>query len=486
LPKMATRSASGAPPSTIVINTQGAPPETDTKEPEPKPDRPPRWFFDEIHELPTTDWGRVWSMELHRMEPKIPGVPGSKGYLCMFLEPITLAAIQNRYGGGKFRLNLCKNGKWTKSHDFDIEGQPIYDMSRERPNGNGAGAPAAGNADFQKEFISVLREELSRSREATQGQPTGTEQVVQMLTNASDKAMEIVTKQTPQATSGLTQVREMLGALKEMGVIGGAAAAPASNPLMDKLLGAALEKLLAPVDPLAQLTQLGTLIELVEKIRGGGGAEGTPKDWKAMLVQHLPEVLNTAKEVLSTNTDAAKARAEEANARARAAESLRNVQQPGRPGQQQPPVAANPRRDAEAPGATAPPAPSIHVNGGLRTVPRGSSPLAEPAAEVAAPIHAVDPRSTTREQYDEAFKIQVVNLVRIGASAETIADFVRDVKPEVYEDLKKYTPEVITAFFAKDAILVLATQDPRWAEVIADACVYALEPEEDEEPVKVM
>lgn len=488
---MPTRIAKLAPAGpSVVINTQAAiadPPET-KPEPEKQEERTPRWFFDEILSLPLQDWGRVWSMELHRQEPKIPGVPGAKGYLCMFSEPITLAAIQQRYGGGKFRLNLCKNGKWYKSHEFDIEGQPIYDMSRERPSSNSNGAGGSGNADFQKEFISVLREELQRSRESTQGQNGGSDKAVEMIVTASEKAMEIVKNQTPQVTSGVTQIREMISALREMGIIGGAAAtAPKSlveqviELITHPMIGPKVLELFTPKDPLAQLTQLAATKDALQKLFGGEGGDDTPKDWKAMATKvvgdHLPEIIDALKQNASNTTDAARARAAEAEARARAAESLRTVQQQ-RPGQPQPPV---PTPQTQAAPAPAPP--SIHVDGGLRTVPRGSSaaPVNEPAPAVAEAVET----PASQAAYDEAVKVQIVNMLRIGASGETIADFLSEVKPDIYEDLKKYTAATITAFFAQDPILKLAVEDTRWNEVIADARAYALEPEGEDEPVKV-
>lgn len=455
-------------PPTININTQPqAPEQSSPKEPEEKKEKDPRWFFDEIHTFPLQDWGRVWSMELHRMEPKIPGVPGSKGYLTLFLEPITLAAIQARYGGGKFRLNLCKNGRWTRSHDFDIEGQPIYDSSRERP----PAAAAAANTDFQKEFIGVLREELQRSREGAQG-GAGTDEVVKMLTSASEKAMEIVTKQTPTASSGPAQMREMLTVMKEMGVLGGPSAGGGILEVVKVLkeLGVIGG---APTNALDQLTQLGGLIDVVEKIRGGGGGDN-PKDWKAMLVQHLPDVLATAKEVLSQNADA-NARAIEAQAKVRTAEALRHA-----PRHEAPAPAQTPNAPATSSGP-APAAPAVYVDGELRTVPRGSS--ADGAADM-TPLEPADAPAAldtpaNGPAYDQALKIQIVNMLRIGASAETIADFLEDVKPELRADLVKYSIEQITAFFRLDPILKMAVEDPRWDRVLNDARDYIRESEKE-------
>jgi hypothetical protein len=464
----------------ININTQAptAVEELEPEKPQPAEERAPRWFFDEIHGFPLQEWGRVWSMELHRMEPKIPGVPGSKGYLCMFLEPITIEAIRQRYGGGKFRLNLCKNGKWFRSHEFDIEGQPIYDTSRERPNANGNGAAQQNTADFQKEFISVLREELQRSRESNQGQPQGTDKVIEMMSTASDRAMEIVTKRTPQAGSATAEMREMIGAMKDMGLIGGAVHAQKSlleqivELVSNPVIGPKIMELFAPKDPLAEIAKFGAVFETLDKFRGGGGGGSHPKDWKAALVSeglaHLPEVLNAWKDGTASNTETARLRAVEAENRRRAAEIIANRAQ--LPAAQ---LSAQPAsvHSAAAP-STAPAAPSIRVNGGLQTealdAPANPAPTAQPqpADDAAA-----------RAEFDSHFKVQIVNMLRLGCSGETIASFCYDTKPEFCKDFIKYTPEMVTQFFRADEILKLAVEDPRWEEVLKEAREFIMEEE---------
>jgi hypothetical protein len=204
-----------------------------------------------------------------------------------------------------------------------------------------------------------------------------------------------------------------------------------------------------------------------------GGGDGAPKDWRAMgvkaLVDHLPEILDTLKTTSTNTISAAQARAAEALSRAQAAESLRNVQQ-------QQPSAARPAPAAAQPTANAaPPAPSIRVDGGLQVVPRDSADVGTPTVvvETAKPTPAAEP--TTQEEYDTAMKIQVVNMMRMGASGGAIASFLEDVKPELAKDLTTYAPNVITDFFAKDPILKLMVEDPRWNEVLTDAREYLAE-----------
>src|SRR5262249_31087073 len=152
--------------------------------PEAAEEKPPTWFWDLLGSLPREQWGSKYSVLGWRLEPKVPGLPGAKGFLFEEMQPITISFFKQNYGGGKFRCVLQENSRFKTTHDFDIEGNPKYDLTRENPNGVHGNAPAAaannGNADFQKEFISVLREELARSRTAGQETTQGTDKVVEM------------------------------------------------------------------------------------------------------------------------------------------------------------------------------------------------------------------------------------------------------------------------------------------------------------------
>jgi len=455
---------------TTVINLAPQNPETPAEPEKPleREEKEPGWFISDLMKIPGNEWEKIYHLELQRLEPKVPGVAGSKGYLWTFFAPITYADVKKRWGGGKFRMDLCKNGHYFKTHNFDIEGDPIYDRSREIPpattNGNGNGL--GGNADFQKEFISVLREELQRSRESNQGQSNGSEHVIDMLTKASERAMEIVTKQTPVAADPTAQVNALLSAAEKLANLRAPAAGGGLGSLGDALIAKLVEKLLNPPNPLEELTKLSAIFEVVEKIRGNGGGE--PKDWKAAAVQavtqHLPDILDTFKQTSPANV--AQARANEAQARARTAEALRVV-----PIDRQQPQA----QPAAQPAAAAPPAPAIHVEGGLHLEPRDGAASA-PAVEV-MPAAQPAPAPVSQEQYDEGMKVQVVNMMRYGASGSAIATFLEDVKPDLAKDLVNYPEQTITQFFLQDPVLKLLVEDPRWHEVLADARAYMTEDE---------
>jgi len=86
-----------AGPAQPVINiTTSAPASSpENEKPEvPREEKPQNWFFTELADKPVHEWGRVWSLELHRLKPDVPGVPGTKGYLRLFSEPVTLETIR--------------------------------------------------------------------------------------------------------------------------------------------------------------------------------------------------------------------------------------------------------------------------------------------------------------------------------------------------------------------------------------------------------
>jgi hypothetical protein len=446
------------PQTVINLAPQNSEATPESEKPVEREEKEPGWFISDLMKIPATEWEKIYHLELQRLEPKVPGVAGSKGYLWTFFAPITYADVKKRWGGGKFRMDLCKNGHYFKTHNFDIEGDPIYDRSREIPpatssNGNGLG----GNADFQKEFISVLREELQRSRESNQ-QGTGSEHVIEMLTKASERAMEIVTKQAPAASDPTAQLTALLSMAEKIANL----RAPAGGGL----LGGGFGEIITVLTNLGVLSKPKSLAEQIadakalQELVGGGGGE--PKDWKAAAVQaatqHLPEIL----EAFKAPANAAQARAAEANARARTAETLRTVpiHQP------QPQPAAQP--------AAAPAAPTIRVDGGLHLEPRDAAP--SPAVEV-MPAAQPAPAPVSQEQYDEGMKVQVVNMMRYGASGSSIAMFLEDVKPDLAKDLVNYPEQTITQFFSQDPILKLLVEDQRWHEVLADARAYLTEDE---------
>ena len=453
--KTATAAAGASPQITTTVTMPAAAPNP----PSNPEEKEVSFFWERLAEIAPEKWEKTITLYVYRVAPKLR-MTGEGGYLDVLTQPITPLYIKNRWGGGRFRLILLENNRMMLRHEEEIEGEPIYDKKREvSPDGNGsssaAATAAAVSADFQREFISVLREELARSREMMdQGDGTGEQKIIDLMSKASDKAMEIVTKQTPQASSAASQIKETVAALKELGLYGEhrqpkTLVEQIVELLTHPVVGPMITKFLVPKDPLGELSKLGAAMDVLEKIRGTG--DGKPGDWKTQAVntvaEHLPEILDAL--------------------------SAGRQPQQRRPGA--PPALPAP---GAPPAAAAPQPPSR-----LQVVPRESADAVPPAAAVPPPATVGAPvNQLTPEQEQAALKITCVNMMRAGASGAAIAAFLEDVAEEVARDLAKYPVDAVTDFFARDPILKLMVEDPRWKEVLEEAREYLSDVPDEETP----
>ena len=452
------RAAQRQPPGPVDIRISQPAPEPEPKVEEKSTEKPPRWFFDQIEEIPKNDWGRLWSLELYRLKPDVPGVAGSKGYLALFNEPVTLAQIKATRGGGKFRLNLCKNGRWITSHEFDIEGEPIYDLSRERP-----GAPpaaVAGAADNRllemlDTQIKRLNDEIADIRARGEQVSPASERALDVLTGAYKRASEI---QIGNQADPVAQLKSLAEAGKSLGIFGG------GGGMSDALMKVLLEKVLTPPDPMAQLTTFITLFEKMDSLRGAPGKA----DWRSEAISAGRELLPQVLETIST---------------ARAPGTPR--QAPPRYAPQRAPQPQPPARPMPSPGPSAAPAPGAAANGGgLRMVPMDEQP--GPTAPEVAAQPGGDPFAFVNEDtYMAAVKQRIIQVVRAPQltpeyAGDMLVDGLEMMWPDMLEQLKILTEEQITAFLSRDPILMYATQDPRWPAVLHCAKTAAMEAALDE------
>lgn len=483
MPRMSTPKQ---PQATIQINT--APPATDleSKPEKEHEEKPPRWFFDRLAEIPTNDWGRVWSVELHRKDPAVPGVPGSKGYLALFIEPITYATIQERYGGGKYRLNLCKNGRWETSHDLDIEGAPKYDLSRENPK---AAANGNGNGNSDSKLLDMLQKQFDRmddriSQMQTQSQTPGQDRTIDMMAEGAKTAMQIVKDQLPQPKAASSEIRELVAALKDMGIIGGASTQQKTiveqimELLQTPVIGPALLDLFKPKNPLDDFAKLKGLKDLLDGF--GGGGTGGKDDWKTALVDRgipaVQELVGAMADQRKTAVDLARENARRAEAQARTAQTVADLN--ARP----PVVPAAPQAPAAQPGAVSAsqPAPGAPLNA-FRVVPMdGTSPAAMPANSApaaAAPAPANTSIIADSDEYLKGVKLRFVDMLAAGEDMEFIVDFLDAAVPRFVKQIQTYPADQITAFFAGDPILARVVAQPEWPAWLAAAKAYLNEEE---------
>jgi hypothetical protein len=484
LPQTKQRDAS-ASPVTINLNNENLP--TEIPKPEPASDKAElasTWFWDLIYGFPKDDWGKIYDLQLWRRGlSKVQMAPGEKGWLEQYLEPVNLVTINSQYGGGLYHIVLNKNNKFKTSHDFEIAGQPKYDPRRE-VGPRAPAAPVNGNGDsnaallaFQKDFISVLREEMARGREG-QGNGAGSDRVIDMMANASEKAMDIVvSRATPPAVATPTQsLTELVSLVKSIipTQSGGLTLEGIATLLGSPLVKPLIERLFAPTDPLDQLGKLAGAMEVMDRIRGtGGGGDGKPKDWKAMLAEAAmtkgPEIIREFRE---SNEASLKMQQERraANEAIERAEAIRRQ---------------NPNAVVQAaPGAQTVPAPAPRSSG-LRTVaihPEAAPDISQDRAN-GQPAAAQLTKQDAEMVVTNFVKNRVVSILfadseagdSVDDIAEHIIDFLEDASPETVEELKNNPPPLINAFFAEDPIMKVAVGHPKWGAVLDAARAYILD-----------
>lgn len=409
-----------------------------------KESRPDFWTY--MHSLTPEQWkDHIVYLTRERPKTQMNGVVG--GYLAKIVEPFDIEDIKMAYGGYEFSYIMKRGRDVIYGGKFSVEAEPKLDKQRES---TAAAENAGGGTNgLAQQIVSMLRDELERSRESAGGDHT-TERAVEMLSKASEKAMEIVQKQVPTAGAG-----------------GGG-----NNALLDKLMTAAIERLLTPppaaADPAKQLETMLSIFTKIDEIRGSGGGGGR-RDWKAQLVdkgiEALPAVLDTLKQTREASLQIA-------HDRARAAEHLSRIPTP--PGRPVAPSTMTPRPPGAVPAAPADPASS-----GLRTVPidrsipleRGDSgayavPETAPAEVF---VETIDRNSTA---FTNFLKQTIVEMIQRGDHGEQIVDFLDGAKPGFSNSLVQYPPEQLTAYLSLDPILRAAVEHPNWSEVLDEARNY--------------
>jgi len=448
------RVAATQPKPAVLHQTIEIPASQTNQQETPKESRPDFWSY--MRSQTPQQWkDQDLIVYLTRERPKthMNGVVG--GYLTKIVEPFDIEDIKTAYGGYEFSYIMKRGREILYSGSFPIEAPPKLDATRESSGTTENGGTNAST--IVQQVFNMLREELDRTRGANGVDHGTTEKAVEMLSKASDKAMEVILKQVPQngtPASGDAGIIATIKVLKDLGLI-----SPPAAPQ-------------PPPDPAKQLETMLSIFTKIDEIRGSGG--GGRRDWKAAAVdkglEMLPQVLDSFRQTREASVSIAQERA-------RAAEHLRHLQNPsGRPGVTS---VMTPRPVAGPPAA---PPDNTGANSGLRTVPLTAEP-GEPAAAAPAEIfiETVDRNSTA---FLNTVKLCVVEMVQRGDHGEQIVDFLDGAKPGFSNTLVQYSPEQLTAYFAMDPILCDAVKCPNWLEVLDEARKYLLEAEAEEEDLE--
>jgi hypothetical protein len=428
-------------PIVVNVGTEAAAPAEPTPAVE-KPARPDFWTY--MLTAPKKEWEEELIVYLTREEPKT-GINGTGGYLVKLVQPFDIEDIKRAYGGYRFSYIMRKKGTILYSGDFKVEAPPKFDLQRENPNGAGGPGPARAdsNGDLLKEFVSVLRDELARSREAN-GNSSSADAAIDMVSKASERAMEIVKSQVPAGQDPSDQLGKLVGTLKSLGLFDRPAAA--GGGILETIT--VLKELGVFSKPKTMLEQIAELNALKEFMGGGEGGTGKTT-WLDLARDAVPRVLDTLSAAAASSQVQQRPRAVPPQPAARVAP----------PGPQ--PQAAPPQRATPAAASS---------SSGLRMVPVDESGEIQepPQVNVAA-----------EEPFSVVMRKKIAETVHFGEDAENdaadLVNFLQIAWPEGARYLETLSEEQITNFFAMDPILVIATQDPRWREVITHAKAYAME-----------
>jgi len=453
MPRIA-RNTSQAPKPAVIHQTIEVPATPAVEEQETKEARPDFWTY--MHTLTPEEW-KDHIVYLTREQPKYNIAAGGGGYLTKFVQPFDLEDVKQLYGGYEFSYIMNKGRKIVYSGNFRIEAPPRIDPQRES-------VPAGDQSNIAQQFISMLREELGRMREslANGGDDAGAgEKAIEMLSKASDKAMDVILKQVPDAGKGNAGggdqgIIATIKILKELGLIGQPQPA---------------------IDPMKQLEMMLSIFSKIDEIRGNGGGGGGRRSshwWDSSLaekaVDAIPGLLDTFKETREANMRIA-------SDRARASDNLRAIgRQPAAPA------------PGAQPAATAQPATAeIRSSSGLHTVPleRGdvgayAVPDTQPDAAVPETV-IVETIDRNTPAFDNFLKQGIVEAIYRGDHGEPIVDFLDVAKPGFSNVLVQYAPEQLTAFFGRDPILQAAVKHPNWLVVLEEARKYIITGEQADE-----
>jgi hypothetical protein len=424
---------------------------------------------DYLRNLPEDELA-ITEVKVYREEPK------KEGYLCKVLgEAVDESWIFERYGGGTFMVRIwSKAGKSHLERNVKIAGPPKLTPT-ELP------APAAAvvapvPAENGRDFASVLAllektiERLERVQAGNSQPSHAQDAAVDIVASAAKRAIELAgaNAPAPAAQNSLDADLQRLKAMKDIFM----PAKPPEDDFDKALKQAMLKKFLDPPPSqnkslIEELKGLGEVRELLGWNEGGGKGE----HWTTALIHQAPAVLERLSEISTQRVQATQNELERTKIVARA----RGAMPPAGPAISPAPVQTS--ANEAAPGRTAP------VAGPIRMAPMGGGGGA--VVEPVAPAAEVNPSSlnTESEPFIQFVKERIVMMVNAGEPGGAIVGFLTGAgQHQLIGMMVKYSPEQITAFLKNDPVLVQATENPDWLDVLDEARQYIRENADGEEP----
>ena len=397
-------------------------------------------FWEYMQSLSPKGWERH-IVYLTREEPKT-GIKGVGGYLTKLTGPFTIEDIKNAFGGYEFSYIMNRDGKIIYSGRFKVEAAPKFDLTREV-----AGAATGdnnGQGAIVGQFVEVLREELSRAREASN---PASEEAIKLLSAASTRAMDIVLKQVPQQGDPMAQLSGLVATAKNLGLVGGNGG---GGNLLETV--SALKALGLLPDPMQQMTLFFTIFEKLDALRGERGGQ---RDWKGALIEKVAEAVPRVLDEVGKNRQA---QLQIASERAEVVRTLRGI----------PPSA--PKQGATVPADTQP------ASAGTPGLPTETTESTGDGA--LATNQALDPN----DPYVLGVKRRMVQLFLEGEETDIIIDFLESAVPGFCDDILRYPDETLTGYLGQDPLFAETVRNPRWPVFLSEARAYLTDSGDEKKP----
>lgn len=370
---------------------------------------------------------------LYRTEPRISG---QESYLMKFTEPITQDFVREKFGGHLFRVLLKKGPQRVCEGKMAIEAPPKMQTDNSNYNQQPLAA-APGNGDIARHAMDLVADPAKASIGiAMQTAQTGFDIV------RAQMAAQMANSQSNQLT--LPQILELVDRL--IAARAPAAAASAMPDWLAQTLAAAVpalitglvSKLVTPENPIETFKNLAGALQSMPGFGGGKGGS----DWKASLVESLPQIAQAGTQMMHEWRVATEAAA-----------------------------STHPNRQL-------PPAPAAPFLVPTATVQNPNAPAPAPRSEPAPGASgAAQPGGSPPPPPEKWLKMKMVEMFRAGRSGEDVGVFLEEIAPMFVEQLAPVPPEQLQGFLRMDPdqILTQIADDPRMLQFLTEFHTWANE-----------
>ena len=358
-----------------------------------------RDFWEFTAALTTKDWERyliyVYRMTGDRLGP----------YVAKYPSRISEDMIAENHGGGKYRCWLKTTaGEIIKTANFEIEGAPKINTGA--PTANPA-APmpqhAADQSSLNRLCDLLERVVLRNDNGAIQGE------ALRSALNLQSEGF-----------------RSVVQNVRDIAPPAAAPAAAATNPLLDKLLEAAIAKLLNPSDPIETFAKMMTAMKGLG-FDGGASKSSIGAELVRTVGGAIPQIVDGVKSYTTAVTKQAEL------------EMMRIASGQGRPAQPQPP--------APQPTAAQPSMPQA-------TIPPQQAPTQPPPMSL-------------EEVETKILSMLTDGKISIQQAANDVLDFIEDISPtNLYPYICSMDEPNLAAFINSRPILSQAVTGPRFREIV--------------------